>query len=1481
MKKLKPPGKSHAAKIHHKVNINHDPMDKVKIKRVKRNKRKISTKEKLLAGLGLGSTLLGGVAGGIQAKSASTKIVSTEEQAKDETGKTPGQKVKDIINQVFGVPEAHAMASQYQGEPLTDMQIQQMQYDQRGQDMMFSGGSSIGSPGSIDTSVNDPTSNISPILGTPGNPGGSALGPSSAGTYSVVGDGGTGSVDPSTTVSGASAGSTDLTSTDLTTDDSSNPIDSGISVNDSSVADATVNNSQDQSNIRVSDQTVVDSTTSNVTRGRDRTVDRGQAFGSSAATDGAHGPAAAAPINIANEFGDTGRGVAHGSTAVAEMQFEPRGFTTANNSEVIAPIAPVTTPKEGDTNSSGQVWHINAAGQGSWTTPSVFFGPNDSNVGVTQMGLTDTGTKDSAGNIIYSITINGVPYTGTLEQLSGQIQVYNTRYESDQSIFQSAAEAISAQRIKNTPASPAAYTGEGVMQGQAQIPGYAEWMKVFHPDFDISQEGSNLSGDYVAKMAQYGIEYDNYRAQMNADYGWMTNYNSYLAAGQTYTAPKPAGFDNRHNTDGSARLSTTVSTTPANPGNIVVGSSTPSVSYSGGSTPKVGDPWTITVTGTPGDPVYATNNGVTNFMGYIGSHGALNLSGTFTAADLAQGTNWNENWVVGSGTAAKSAGNVNFTLQGFAIAGNTATTTSGSFTTTTKDNGNGTFTIEVKDSSGKVVATITANSLADLGTQMQQYNTANAGNQNILKAFATAFDVIGKANAPAASTGSRYNLSGNSSNTNWSSAHEQYLISLGFDLSKPIDPLNTELVKKINQAGVDFQNMWMQQNSDYEYMQAYNNWQGANAQQTALGLAPLPEPTKPAGFDARHPNGSTTFNFSPATLATMPGGVVSLGSGSGVAPGGNTNTPPPNIVGNSAITFTTSGDKTNPKVGDTWQIVINGKEGDTVTAFVPGIGSQSYTIPKGGVLNLQGTFTTNDLTPDGKPGVWNETWTINGKQVGQINFTVNPIGSNSILVPGFIPESSLTVTMPNGQTQVLNNRYYADRATAEALATRYGGTAKLVSSDAGSYKGVGVSSAASQWYVIQFADGTQLNAGDLASYFQRNDAVTADTYVRNAIAAAQYYKNPAAAEGTYRQQGSAASYVGMPASAPASTFSNINNTPPPANTSTGTVVSGPILGSVQTTLKFVNLTSGNSSSLNKGDRWQITITGYAGSHIYATSVKNGVVREGQDFGILTPVKAGDTTGTLTINGTIGDTDLGENGTTATWDETWKIITPTGTTNEIGHLNFTVLGARPASTVNNTAPTFSFTNLTTGNTDILMVGDQVRIIITGPKGMHVYGNSAKNGVNQGVNDFGVLTSTDLSSTMGTLEIDKTISTAELGDGGTAAIWNEGWSVGVSPSTATIIGGLHFTVAPKISGLSSVTGARGPRSENFSPRDSATVNTVGQQTYTVQSGDTLWGIAKKYYGDGRLWRNILEANTDKIKSPSMLPVGITLTIPAIQK
>lgn len=67
------------------------------------------------------------------------------------------------------------------------------------------------------------------------------------------------------------------------------------------------------------------------------------------------------------------------------------------------------------------------------------------------------------------------------------------------------------------------------------------------------------------------------------------------------------------------------------------------------------------------------------------------------------------------------------------------------------------------------------------------------------------------------------------------------------------------------------------------------------------------------------------------------------------------------------------------------------------------------------------------------------------------------------------------------------------------------------------------------------------------------------------------------------------------------------------------------------------------------------------------------------------------------------------------------------------------------------------------------------------------------------------------------------------------------------------------------------------------------TSNGKTHTTVSGDTLWGISKKYYGSGAKWKTIYDANKEIIEKTAkdhgrsssqngnLLYPGITLTIP----
>ena len=51
----------------------------------------------------------------------------------------------------------------------------------------------------------------------------------------------------------------------------------------------------------------------------------------------------------------------------------------------------------------------------------------------------------------------------------------------------------------------------------------------------------------------------------------------------------------------------------------------------------------------------------------------------------------------------------------------------------------------------------------------------------------------------------------------------------------------------------------------------------------------------------------------------------------------------------------------------------------------------------------------------------------------------------------------------------------------------------------------------------------------------------------------------------------------------------------------------------------------------------------------------------------------------------------------------------------------------------------------------------------------------------------------------------------------------------------------------------------------------------QWHEVQKGDALWKIAEQYYGDGKLYPKIFDANRDTLNDPNLIKIGQRLRIP----
>lgn len=88
--------------------INSQRMKRVIIKRIKRNKKKITAGEKVMAGLGLGSSIMGLGSGGSASSSREVKPAIASVSTTKTSGQSSTAKIKQKLTEIFGVPEAKA-----------------------------------------------------------------------------------------------------------------------------------------------------------------------------------------------------------------------------------------------------------------------------------------------------------------------------------------------------------------------------------------------------------------------------------------------------------------------------------------------------------------------------------------------------------------------------------------------------------------------------------------------------------------------------------------------------------------------------------------------------------------------------------------------------------------------------------------------------------------------------------------------------------------------------------------------------------------------------------------------------------------------------------------------------------------------------------------------------------------------------------------------------------------------------------------------------------------------------------------------------------------------------------------------------------------------------------------------------------------------------------------------------------------------------
>jgi nucleoid-associated protein YgaU len=76
---------------------------------------------------------------------------------------------------------------------------------------------------------------------------------------------------------------------------------------------------------------------------------------------------------------------------------------------------------------------------------------------------------------------------------------------------------------------------------------------------------------------------------------------------------------------------------------------------------------------------------------------------------------------------------------------------------------------------------------------------------------------------------------------------------------------------------------------------------------------------------------------------------------------------------------------------------------------------------------------------------------------------------------------------------------------------------------------------------------------------------------------------------------------------------------------------------------------------------------------------------------------------------------------------------------------------------------------------------------------------------------------------------------------------------------------------------IWGNRGFITQKSIPETEEKPLSVAIEKYTVQKGDTLQKISKKFYGTTKKWNKIYEANQDKLKGPDKIYPGQVIDIP----
>ncbi len=88
-----------------------------------------------------------------------------------------------------------------------------------------------------------------------------------------------------------------------------------------------------------------------------------------------------------------------------------------------------------------------------------------------------------------------------------------------------------------------------------------------------------------------------------------------------------------------------------------------------------------------------------------------------------------------------------------------------------------------------------------------------------------------------------------------------------------------------------------------------------------------------------------------------------------------------------------------------------------------------------------------------------------------------------------------------------------------------------------------------------------------------------------------------------------------------------------------------------------------------------------------------------------------------------------------------------------------------------------------------------------------------------------------------------------------------------------------IAGNVEGIAKVNADQLVTMEQISAENERVEDTFEPVFYTIQKGDTLWGIAEEFYKDGSKYPLIVEANIEVIKDPDLIYPGQAIRIPEL--